>query len=217
MPLEAVLLDFDGTIVDTTDLIYQSMRHATRKVLGREMSREALMANVGQPLPRQMELFDREKVQELLRTYSLFNEEHHDALIREFPGVEASLARLYDEGLGLAVVTSKRRPSVLMTLDSFPGLRAIVDVFVTMEDTAEHKPHPAPLLKGLELLGNVPPEKAAYVGDAPFDVAAARAAGVVSVAVSWGAFAEDVLRAARADHLAPNLDSAVDFLLALNG
>lgn len=217
MPLEAVLLDFDGTIVDTTDLIYQSMRHATRKVLGREMSREALMANVGQPLPRQMELFDREKVQELLRTYSLFNEEHHDALIREFPAVEASLARLYDEGLGLAVVTSKRRPSVLMTLDSFPGLRAIMDVFVTMEDTAEHKPHPAPLLKGLELLGNVPPEKAAYVGDAPFDVAAARAAGVVSVAVSWGAFAEDVLRAARADHLAPNLDSAVDFLLALNG
>lgn len=217
MPLEAVLLDFDGTIVDTTDLIYQSMRHATRKVLGREMSREALMANVGQPLPRQMELFDREKVQELLRTYSLFNEEHHDALIREFPGVEASLTRLYDEGLGLAVVTSKRRPSVLMTLDSFPGLRAIIDVFVTMEDTAEHKPHPAPLLKGLELLGNVPPEKAAYVGDAPFDVAAARAAGVVSVAVSWGAFAEDVLRAARADHLAPNLDSAVDFLLALNG
>lgn len=217
MPLEAVLLDFDGTIVDTTDLIYQSMRHATRKVLGREMSREALMANVGQPLPRQMELFDREKVQELLRTYSLFNEEHHDALIREFPGVEASLARLYDEGLGLAVVTSKRRPSVLMTLDSFPGLRAIMDVFVTMEDTAEHKPHPAPLLKGLELLGNVPPEKAAYVGDAPFDVAAARAAGVVSVAVSWGAFTEEVLRAARADHLAPNLDSAVDFLLALNG
>jgi pyrophosphatase PpaX len=217
MPLEAVLLDFDGTIVDTTDLIYQSMRHATRKVLGREMSREALMANVGQPLPRQMELFDREKVQELLRTYSLFNEEHHDALIREFPAVEASLARLYDEGLGLAVVTSKRRPSVLMTLDSFPGLRAIMDVFVTMEDTAEHKPHPAPLLKGLELLGNVPPEKAAYVGDAPFDVAAARAAGVVSVAVSWGAFTEDVLRAARADHLAPNLDSAVDFLLALNG
>jgi pyrophosphatase PpaX len=217
MPLEAVLLDFDGTIVDTTDLIYQSMRHATRKVLGREMSREALMANVGQPLPRQMELFDHEKAQELLRTYSLFNEEHHDALIREFPGVEASLARLYDEGLGLAVVTSKRRLSVLMTLDSFPGLRDIVDVFVTMEDTAEHKPHPAPLLKGLELLGNVPPEKAAYVGDAPFDVAAARAAGVVSVAVSWGAFSEEVLHAARADHLAPDLDSAVDFLLALNG
>ena len=216
MTLEAVLLDFDGTIVDTTELIYQSMRHATRKVLGREIGREVLMANVGQPLPRQMELLDPEKAQELLRAYSLFNEEHHDALIREFPGVEASLARLHDVGLGLAVVTSKRHPSVLMTLDSFPGLRAIVDVFVTMEDTAEHKPHPAPLLKGLELLGNVPPEKAAYVGDAPFDVAAAHAAGMISVAVSWGAFTEEALRAAGVDHLAPNFDSAVDFLLALD-
>ena len=216
MPLEAVLLDFDGTIVDTTELIYQSMRYATRKVLGREMSREVLMANVGQPLPRQMELLDHEKAQELLRTYSLFNEEHHDALIREFPGVEASLARLHDVGLGLAVVTSKRYPSVLMTLDSFPGLRDVVDVFVTMEDTAEHKPHPAPLLKGLELLGNVPPEKAAYVGDAPFDVAAAHAAGMISVAVSWGAFTEEALHAAGVDHLAPNLDSAVDVLLALD-
>jgi pyrophosphatase PpaX len=214
--IEAVLLDFDGTIVDTTELIYQSMRYATRKVLGREMSREVLMANVGQPLPRQMELLDHEKAQELLRTYSLFNEEHHDALIREFPGVEASLARLHDVGLGLAVVTSKRYPSVLMTLDSFPGLSDVVDVFVTMEDTAEHKPHPAPLLKGLELLGNVPPEKAAYVGDAPFDVAAAHAAGMISVAVSWGAFTEEALHAAGVDHLAPNLDSAVDVLLALD-
>ena len=214
--IEAVLLDFDGTIVDTTELIYQSMRYATRKVLGREMSREVLMANVGQPLPRQMELLDHEKAQDLLRTYSLFNEEHHDALIKEFPGVEASLARLHDVGLGLAVVTSKRHPSVLTTLDSFPGLRDVVDVFVTMEDTAEHKPHPAPLLKGLELLGNVPPEKAAYVGDAPFDVAAAHAAGMISVAVSWGAFTEEALHAAGVDHLAPNLDSAVDVLLALD-
>ena len=52
MPLEAVLLDFDGTVVDTTELIYESMRHAVGEVLGREPSREALMANAGQPLPR---------------------------------------------------------------------------------------------------------------------------------------------------------------------
>jgi pyrophosphatase PpaX len=53
MPLQAVLLDFDGTIVDTTELIYESMRHTAGEVLGREPSREVLMANAGQPLPRQ--------------------------------------------------------------------------------------------------------------------------------------------------------------------
>ncbi len=67
----------------------------------------------------------------------------------------------------------------------------------------------------MELLGNVPPEGAAYVGDSPFDVAAAKAAGVTSVAVSWGAFTEDTLRSAEPDHLVANLDAAVDVLLQM--
>lgn len=71
-----------------------------------------------------------------------------------------------------------------MSLGSFPALRGAVNAFVTMEDTTEPKPHPAPLLKGLELFGDVPPETAAYVGDSPFDVAAAHAARMSSVAVS---------------------------------
>ncbi len=174
------------------------------------------MANVGQPLPRQMELLadaQPEKAEELLETYLHYNEELHEDLIEEFPNVAASLARLRDADLRLAVVTSKRRVSVEMALDSFPDLRDAFDVFVTMEDTTEHKPRPAPLLKGLELLGDVPPERAAYVGDAPFDVAAARAAGIASVAVSWGAFTREALRAAGPDHLFEDLDSAVEFLL----
>src|SRR3712207_786708 len=184
--LKAVLFAFDGPIVDTTKLIHESMRRATSEVLGRTLSREALLANVGQPLPRQMNLLDPERADELLESYRLHNEELHEDLIEAFPNVEASLARLREAGMCLAVVTSKRRFSLEMALDSFPALRNAVDAFVVMEDTTEHKPHPAPILKGLELLGDVAPDKAAYVGDSPFDVAAAHAAGTLSVAVSWG-------------------------------
>jgi pyrophosphatase PpaX len=113
------------------------------------------------------------------------------------------------------VVTSKRRSSVEMALKIFPGLGEVVDQWVTMEDTTEHKPRPEPLMKGLELLGRVPQSEAAYVGDSPFDVAAARAAGVKSFAVSWGAFSEEGLRAAEPDHLVPDIDSAVDVLLKI--
>lgn len=218
--LKAVLFDFDGTIVDTTELIYESMRRATGEVLGRELGRETLMANVGQPLSHQMELLadaQPEKTAELLEVYLHHNEELHEGLIHEFPKVGTSLARLRDADLRLAVVTSKRRFSVEMALDSFPDLRDVFDVFVAMEDTSEHKPLPAPLLKGLELLGDVSPERAAYVGDAPFDVAAARAAGITSVAVSWGAFTAEALRAAGPDHLFEDLNSAVDFLLEAAG
>ena len=222
MVLCAALFDFDGTLIDTTELIHQSMRHAARETLGRDdFSRETLIANVGQPLPRQMELIIGEDpdgprlVREMMESYRVFNESNHEALIREFPNVPESLTRLKNAGVGIAVVTSKRRFSVDMALTTFPSLRDAVDQFVAMEDTTEHKPYPAPLLKGLELLGDVPPDQAAYVGDSPFDVAAARAANVASVAVSWGAFTEDTLRAVEPDHLVPNLDAAVDVLLSI--
>jgi pyrophosphatase PpaX len=212
----AALFDFDGTLVDTTEMIFQSMRHATSSVLGREdFTREELLANVGQPLPRQMEILDAEKAEFLLEAYRAHHEEHHDALIGEFPGVDEALYRLRTAGVRIVVVTSKRRRSVEMALEKFPGLDLVVDLFVTMEDTTEHKPHPEPLLKGLALAGDVPKDKAVYVGDSPFDVQAAKAAGLTSVAVSWGAFSEDTLREAEPDHLVPDIDTAVDVLLKL--
>jgi pyrophosphatase PpaX len=214
--LAAALFDFDGTLVDTTEMIFQSMRHATSSVLGRDdLSREELLANVGQPLPRQMEILDAEKAELLLEAYRAHHEEHHDALIGEFPGVDEALYRLRKAGVRIVVVTSKRRRSVEMALEKFPGLDLVVDLFVTMEDTTEHKPHPEPLLKGLELAGDVPKEQAAYVGDSPFDVQAAKAAGLRSVAVSWGAFSEDTLREAEPDHLVSDIDAVVDVLLKL--
>ena len=212
----AALFDFDGTLVDTTEMIFQSMRHATSSVLGREdFTREELLANVGQPLPRQMEILDAEKAEFLLEAYRAHHEEHHDALIGEFPGVHEALYRLRTAGVRIVVVTSKRRRSVEMALEKFPGLDLVVDLFVTMEDTTEHKPHPEPLLKGLALAGDVPKDKAVYVGDSPFDVQAAKAAGLTSVAVSWGAFSEDTLREAEPDHLVSDIDAAVDVLLKL--
>ena len=214
--LAAALFDFDGTLVDTTEMIFQGMRHATTSVLGREdFSREELLANVGQPLQRQMELFDAEKAELLLEAYRAHHEEHHDALIAEFPGVDEALSRLRAAGVRIVVVTSKRRRSVEMALEKFPGLDLVVDRFVTVEDTEEHKPHPEPLLKGLELMGDIPKDQAVYVGDSPFDVQAAKAAGLTSVAVSWGAFSEDTLREAEPDYLVTDIDSVVNVLLKL--
>jgi pyrophosphatase PpaX len=213
-PLTAVLFDFDGTLVDTTELIHQSMRHATSTVLGREYPRETLLNGVGRPLPEQMKIFDSERADELLEVYRCHNEAHHDDLIQEFPGIEAALGRLQEAGLELAVVTSKRRVSVEQALESFPGLGRVVDRFVTMEDTTEHKPHPEPLLKGLKILGATR-EGAAYVGDSPYDIVAAQAAGLTSVGVSWGAFPHESLREANPDYLLQDMDGVAQTLLGL--
>ena len=66
-----------------------------------------------------------------------------------------------------------------------PELRRFFEVTVGAEDTERHKPNPEPLLLAIERLGEGVAD-AVYVGDSPFDVQAAKAAGMGSVAVTWG-------------------------------
>jgi pyrophosphatase PpaX len=97
----------------------------------------------------------------------------------------------------MAVVTSKSRDAVELAQRILPP-PVPFDAVVTAEDTERHKPGPEPILHALELLGGTPSD-AVYVGDARYDVLAARAAGVAAVAVTWGAGDEDALRAAGPD------------------
>ena len=72
-----------------------------------------------------------------------------------------------------------------LAFDRLPGLEANFEVVIGSEDTERHKPDPDPILEALTRL-DAAPEDAAYVGDSPFDVRAAKAAGVYAVAVAWG-------------------------------
>ena len=108
----------------------------------------------------------------------------HDEL-EAFEGVLALLPELRAEGRRLGLVTAKRHASVMLAFDRFPGLEEQFDVVVGHDDTERHKPDPAPILHAVERLG-VDPSQAAYVGDSPFDIQAARAAGSFAIAVGWG-------------------------------
>src|SRR4029450_10218895 len=88
------------------------------------------------------------------------------------------------EGRRLGVVTAKRQETVKLAFSYLP-LEQFFDVVVGSHDTPRHKPHPAPLQHALQLLG-ADRDDAVYVGDSPFDIRAAKAAGMHSVAVTWG-------------------------------
>jgi pyrophosphatase PpaX len=181
MRYPVVLFDLDGTLIDSGPMIVASMRHAAATVLGRDVPEDVLLAAVGGPgLLAQMHALDPE----LVEAYRAHNEPLHDELEAFWEVVEV-LPRLRAEGRRLGVVTAKRRATVQLAFDHLPGLEQRFDVVVASEDTERHKPDPAPLLLALERLGARPGE-AAYVGDSPFDVRAAKAAGIFAVAVGWG-------------------------------
>lgn len=190
------LFDFDGTLVDSVELILDSLRHATRTVLGRAVPDEILRSRVGRPLREHMRELDAARADDLVAVYREHNLRRHADLLRPYPGVAEMLAGLRGRGARIGIVTSKMRSAVdagmaLVPLGEF-------DAIVTCEDTGRHKPDPAPVLHGLAVLG-ADPEATVYVGDSPYDVRAGRAAGVATAAALWGAFPADVLRAERPD------------------
>lgn len=184
MRFETVLFDLDGTLIDSGGLILASFQHATRTVLGRIYPDEVLMANVGgHGIHATMREFDEKRVDELVDVYREHNMREYRA-VRAFPGIEDVLERLACEGRRLGIVTVKSRPTVDVTFEVLP-LGRYFETVVTGDDTTRHKPDPEPLLLALERLGSEP-ESAAYVGDSPFDIGAAKAAGMTAIAVLWG-------------------------------
>jgi pyrophosphatase PpaX len=179
-----VLFDLDGTVVDSGAIILASMRHAMREVLGSEHTDEELMQAVGGPgLEAQMAVFAPDRIDELVRVYRAHNEPLHDEL-EACIGMEDVLVRLHAEGRRLGIVTAKRRSTVELAFASVP-LSHLFETVVGGDETKRHKPDPEPLLLAAERMG-ADPAQTAYVGDSPFDVGAAKAAGMYAIAVTWG-------------------------------
>jgi len=184
MRFPVVLFDLDGTLIDSGGMILASFRHATRTVLRREIPDEQLVASVGgRTLHDQMRVLDPDRVDELVHSYREHNEPLH-ANLECCEGIVPVLEQLRAERRRLGVVTAKRHLTIQLAFDRL-GIGGYFDVVVGSDDTERHKPDPDPILKALELLG-AHAEEAAYVGDSPFDVRAAKAAGVYAVAVAWG-------------------------------
>ncbi|HUJ93293.1 MAG TPA: HAD-IA family hydrolase [Gaiellaceae bacterium] len=184
MRFPVVLFDLDGTVVDSSAIILASMRHATREVLGREYGDDELMRAVGGPgLEAQMAAFAPDRVDELVRVYRTHNEPLHDEL-EACDGMLDVLERLHEEGRRLGIVTAKRRSTVELAFDRLP-LAHLFETVVGGDETERHKPDPQPLLLAAERM-QADPAEAAYVGDSPFDMRAAKAAGMHAVGVTWG-------------------------------
>jgi len=206
-----VLFDLDGTVIDSGAIILASMRHAAREVLGVDPGEEVLMAAVGGPgLEAQMHALAPDRVDELVSVYRAHNEPLHDALAC-CDGMEDVLMALKDEGRRLGIVSAKRRKTIDLAFAKVP-LAHLFDVVVGGDETENLKPDPEPLLAAAGRL-NVDPDHCAYVGDSPFDIRAAKAAGMHAVAVTWGGIhSREKLEAERPDAIVDTAQELHDVL-----
>ncbi|MDF2670065.1 MAG: pyrophosphatase [Paenibacillus sp.] len=191
--ITTVLFDLDGTIVDTNELIIHSFLHTLEGVSEKVYTREDIIPHMGYSLNEQIKFFTGlEQIDDLIVKYRAFNLEKHDVMVKEFPHVHEVLQQLQAAGIKMGVVTNKMQLTTLMGL-KLCGLDKFMDTVVTVQDVAQGKPDPAMVLLALERL-QTSAEQALMVGDSQYDIVAARAAGVPSVAVAWSMKGEDHLR-----------------------
>jgi len=200
-----LLIDVDGTLVDTEALHFKTWQQAFRES-SVEFSPDDFNRLFGlDPIPTVMTRMgcSRERAAEIAeRKAGLFRERVAD--IKAFPGAAALLAEARQEGLLIALISSTSRADVENYLLPCIGPRGIVDLVVTGEMVARGKPQPDTLNLAMETLG-VAPGRALTAGDTIFDIAAGRKAGVTVAGVSSNPAQAQALRSAGAHQVAADL------------
>ncbi|HEU0107888.1 MAG TPA: HAD family hydrolase [Vicinamibacteria bacterium] len=207
--LQAVLFDWDGTLVNTAEASYRCY--------------EKLFGSYGIAFDR--DAFRRTYSPNWHLTYSalgLAEDRWPEADARWLghygqekvvliEGAREALLRVRDAGLLAGLVTSGDCSRVGRELADL-GVAELFQVVVCAEDIVNRKPHPEALLLALERLGLAAAD-GVYVGDSPEDVQMARAAGVRAVGIPGGFPNRESLAAARPDVLEATLTGALDRLL----
>jgi phosphoglycolate phosphatase-like HAD superfamily hydrolase len=191
----AVLLDVDGTLLDSNDA------HAAAWVdVGREFGhaidfdRVRWLIGMGgdRVLPQLTGLTEtsEEGKQILERRGEIFRERYLPG-VRTFAGVRELLARLRNDGRRLVVATSASKDDLDALLQQ-GGIEELIDAAADSDEADESKPAPDIVVAALRKAGE-PAAHVVMLGDTPYDVKAARRAGVAVIALRCGGWNDEEL------------------------
>lgn len=190
--LHAVLFDLDGTLVDTAPDLRGAANRLLRRHGRRGLSLDQIKAMIGDGSQTFVERAFAatgapagDRLNDLTAAFLADYAGHETELSRPYPGVAEALERLAGRRLGLAVCTNKPEAPSRVVLEHF-GLARFFAAIVGGDSIAGvRKPDPRHPLAALAALGAGPAE-AAFVGDHENDAAAAHAAAIPLIAVSFG-------------------------------
>lgn len=199
----AVLLDVDGTLIDTIPMIVEGLRDSYSRFADQEFSDAELKGLIGLPLAVQMNRFGlQHRTEESLEDRVRFTMEryvaHADKIVR-FPEMERAWALLEDQQVPLALVTSRNREELEWISQVFPFLQR-VQAKISSSDVINPKPAADPVLAACLAL-DVKPHDVVFIGDSVHDVESAHAAGSRSAACAFGASPLEALQSTRPDFL----------------
>lgn len=189
-----LIFDWDGTIIDSASRIISSMQSAAVHCGVEVPSDDAVRNIIGLGLPEAIKAIipniDESGVQQMQAQYGHYFLNVDTTPARLFEGVEASLKRMFEQNLRMAVATGKSRKG----LDRALASTELAPYFETSRCADETLSKPNPLMLQ-EILNEtcVDVKDAVMIGDTEYDLGMAKAIGMDSIAVSYGAHQIDRL------------------------
>lgn len=201
-----IMLDLDGTIIDTAELYFRGVPMVIERYLGITIDRQAILPFWGRfaktifaHFAGTVGIHDPEPVEEMYAAFSEYYNSNHNRLSAVYEGVEETLGDMKKAVHALGVVTT--RPSSRSAPVLEMAWTRHIDFFVWGDQVRRNKPFP----DGIEKAVNdhaIDGAACVYVGDNAHDIKAAEACGrrVTSVAALWGTMDAEALLAAHPDH-----------------
>jgi len=208
---QAFLIDLDGTLVDHYRAICRCYQMVCEELGAPIPTLEEVKRGVGGSTPvTARKFFPADRLEEGIALWRERFETFYLDDVELMPGARELLDAIRRRGGKAAVFTNKIGRHARGLCDAL-GLTPLLEFALGAEDTPHRKPQRAFSLLALQRIGAAP-EKAAMIGDSPFDIEAAKAVGMASWIAPTGAHSAAELRAAGADRLFPDLNAIARFL-----
>ena len=199
--IKAVIFDVDGTLVDSNDLHVEAWQEAFRRY-GKEVGFDDLHRQMGKGGDQLMPVFCSP---EELKKYGSEWEKYRVDLfksdylprVKPFPKVSELFRRIKADGMQIALASSAKEEEV-ETHKKNLGIADLLETATSADDAEKSKPHPDIFQAALAGLKNVKPGEAVVVGDTPYDVIAAKRAGIQTIGLLSGGFTQADLQKAGA-------------------
>jgi HAD superfamily hydrolase (TIGR01509 family) len=197
--IKAVILDIDGTLVDSVDLHAWAWQDALREY-GHEVAFEDVRQQIGKGGDQLIPVFltpeqQKEYGEQLEEERSRIWKSQYMHQVTPFPRVRELVQRILNDGKQVALASSAKGDE----LEFYKRLAHIDDLVqkeTSSDDAKRSKPYPDIFQAAMTKLPGVSAAEAIVIGDSPYDAEAANKIGISSVGVLSGGFPEEQLRAA---------------------
>ncbi len=213
LKVKGILLDLDGTIVDSTKAYLEAAK-AAYVAIGRKTVDTKIAMEVPRRLEQNLSINNIIKGRDAQKFLDAYLNAYYQATwlrAKPLPNVSGTLKKI-SQKTKLALITMRYVPKekVFKELQKF-GLAKYFQVVMTALDTQYPKPSPEALIKCAKQLG-IPVSQCAVVGDSVADTRAGKTAGMKTIAVLSGIFTKEELEKEKPDLILKSINELPDFL-----